>query len=525
MMRSLQASGSHGAVSLPLPAGFVQTSLRWLALLLLATVTRSQLPAQTVPRPTVPGNDLDARLIALVENDRQRLPEPHMRLVRDAKPFAPIVVPAPGSQPAGSDALRDSARDWLDLAGEAIRAKRWTLAALAVRQSLARDPDLVEARRLDGFVRDPDAQGDPNASWITPERLALRKQGKIDHPQQGWIDLSWVGAIDQGMLPAVGSERAPRFVPEAEADAQRAGMNPGWVVETEYFTIQSNLPRREIVSIGRKLDRFRDALVRLMSDALSSKVTLASRALNPRATLRPTGFRHEVVIFADAASYGDHLRARYGFDAGESLGVYLPAALLKRRGSRGTVFLHRDPQADLDFETTLFHETTHLLLAELNGRGAPRDEGAGFWIFEAIATYFETTRLDEDGSVVFGAPGSERLLVGRHRLVELGERVALAELVRLDKTRFHDRDRVFLNYVEAQALAVMMMNDARLTQREVFLELVKRAYSASGPAVGRGPTLFDRLEESSQELETRLKRFLAEHVPKVEVIRKNDARL
>jgi|GEM_PF-6180827 len=519
-MRSMQASGGRGSTSLPLPAGFVQASLLWLALIPLGGGSWTNLAAQPVPPPQVPENDPIARFLALVVEDRQRLPQLPSGLVPEDKPFGPIVVPAPAGQAAISDALRDSAQDWLELAIQAGEAKHWSLAALAVRHALARDPDLAEARRLDGFVRDPETQGDPNAIWTTPERIALRKRGYVDHPQQGWIDASWVRAVNQGFLPAVGTERAPRFVAEALADAQRAGMNPGWVVETDFFTIQSNLPRRDIVRLGRKLDRFREALVRLMADALSPRFTLASRALDGSSTARPVGFRHEVVIFADASSYRDHLRTRHGFDAGESLGVYLPAPLLKRRGSRGTVFLHRDPKADLDFETTLFHETTHLLLAELNGRGAPRDEGPGFWIFEAVATYFETTRVNEDGSVVFGTPETERLLVGRHRVVERGERVPLAQLLRLDKTRFHNRDHVFLNYVHAQALAAMLMNDARLTPREVFLDLVKRAYSSTGPAADRGPSLFDRLGESPQQLEHRLNQFLAEHVPKVEVIRR-----
>jgi hypothetical protein len=136
-------------------------------------------------------------------------------------------------------ARREAAGRLFDLAVRCLSGttRHYALADDCLRAVLDRDPDHAEARRLLGYVPH-------DGGWATPYAIQQIKLGMVVYPKYGWVDATWVPHLERGELPAPGAAnpKKVRWLPAAEADALRGTIQRGWVINTEHFKIQTDVP-------------------------------------------------------------------------------------------------------------------------------------------------------------------------------------------------------------------------------------------------------------------------------------------
>jgi len=405
--------------------------------------------------------------------------------------------------PREVEAIRKPAGEaFFELAAKAAKAEppHMARAGMALRETLARLPDHAEARRLMGYVPH-------DGGWATPFAVRQLKEGNVRHPTFGWVPEDWVVRLEVGELPAPAVRgKATEWLPAAEADRLRSTWRNPWQINTEHFEIRADVPLAEAIEFGRRLEAFHDLFFALMADVVGEELPLARRfrspTLAPDANYRP----HQVVYYADRDEYHERLRPVAGERvAAESLGYYDPKG--PGRGSRRPAYFFRDAGGQLPVEATLYHEVSHQLLFESAGANSYLANTGDYWVFEGLGTYFETVEPTDDGAIEVGG------LVGA-RLVEavrsLGARkfLPLGDFLRQDQAAFNRDGRIFVNYQQATALAVFLMQAERGAYREPFLDYVRDAYRGRIKR-GAGRSLEDRLGMPAEEIERRFRAFYA----------------
>src|SRR5439155_26058265 len=141
-----------------------------------------------------------------------------------------------------------------------------------LRAVLKREPDHADARRLLGYVAHENG-------WATPFAVEQLKSGRVLHATYGWVDASWVPHLEKGELPgrAFTNPREARWLPAAEADAQRNTIEKGWRIKTEHFEVLTDVPLSEAIAFGRKLESFHDLFFSLLADVIADDLPLARR--------------------------------------------------------------------------------------------------------------------------------------------------------------------------------------------------------------------------------------------------------
>ena len=163
-----------------------------------------------------------------------------------------------------------SAQELFKLAHRAAKTDppSYCLASLCLRAVIERDPDHREARRLLGYV--PHERG-----WASPFAVDQLRKGLVNHPIFGWMAADDVPHLDRGELPApsVRGQKRPRWLSAAEANAMRADFSRPWMISTEHFQIQTNVPLAEAITFGRRLEAFHDLFTALYADILGDEPT------------------------------------------------------------------------------------------------------------------------------------------------------------------------------------------------------------------------------------------------------------
>lgn len=425
----------------------------------------------------------------------------------------PDVVDPTAKPPAAESAWRGEivairepvGETFFDMARKAADATppHMARAGMALRATLERMPDHAEGRRLLGFV--PHEGG-----WAKPFAVAQLKAGNVSHPTYGWVPEDWVPHLELGELPAPFVRGKPTtWLPAAEADRLRSTWRNPWQINTEHFEIRADVPLAETIAFGRRLEAFHDLFFAVMADAIGDDLPLARRFRTP--TLQPdAGYRpHQVIYYADREEYQERLRPVAGGRVGaESLGYYDPRGTGK--GNRHPAYFFRDAGGQLPMEATLYHEVSHQLLFESAGPNAYLSNAGDYWVFEGLGTYFETVDPAEDGSLEVGGLVGARLA---EAVKSLGARkfLPLGEFLRQDQSAFNRDDRIYVNYQQAMALAVFLMQAEEGAHREPFLDYVRDAYRGRIKR-GSGRSLEDRLGIPADEIERKFKAFYAPYV-------------
>ncbi|AMV37470.1 DUF1570 domain-containing protein [Planctomyces sp. SH-PL62] len=401
------------------------------------------------------------------------------------------------------EAIRKTAGEsFFELATKAASAEpsHMARAGIALRETLARLPDHAEARRLLGYVPH-------DGGWAKPFAVRQLKDGNVAHPTYGWVPEDWVVHLELGELPAPAVRGKPTtWLPAAEADRLRSTWRTPWQINTEHFEIRADVPLAEAIQFGRRLEAFHDLFFALMADVVGDELPLARRfkspSLAPDASYRP----HQVVYYADRDEYHERMRPVAGEQvASESLGYYDPRG--PGRGSRRPAYFFRDVDGQLPVEATLYHEVSHQLLFESAGPNAYLNNSGDYWVFEGLGTYFETVTPTKDGALEVGGLVGPRLEAALH---SLGARKfqRLGDFLRQDQAAFNRDERIYVNYQQAMALTLFLMQAERGAYREPFLDYVRDAYRGRIKR-GSGRSLEDRLGTPVDEIERRFRAFYA----------------
>jgi hypothetical protein len=390
-----------------------------------------------------------------------------------------------------------SAKALFDVANKAGTGstKYYALADVCLRAVLERQPDHPEARRLLGFVSH-------EGGWATPYAVEQMKQGKILHPIYGWVKSSWQPHLERGELPApmAPGQKTERWLRAQEADDLRRDWNRGWTIDTEHFRIKTNVSLSEAIAFGRHLEAFHDLFFSLMADVLGDKLPLAQRFRDKKMTGEKPDSPHVVYYFAVRHEFVDHVRPMQGDAAETILGLYTPPN--PGRSRRAPAYFFRDLKGQLDVTATLYHEVSHQLLFESGSAGLNdyKKNAGNFWVFEGLGTYFETLVTRDDGSLEIGGLRGARIEAAKENLAKTGRAMPLSAFVRLDQDRFSTLGDVYVNYQQATALTVYLMQANGGKDREAFLDYVKDAYHGR---LGRtsGRSLEARLGRGAEELE------------------------
>lgn len=450
----------------------------------------------------------------LVEGGRRKEADAVRARIEPAPPpdgptrFVPLpeVVPSrnDAEAPARSELgpIRAAAADVLfELAERAAAAdpRHYALADECLRAVLDRQPDHPEARRLLGSV--PHEGG-----WATPYAVRRKRDGMTCDPTYGWVDASWIEHLKKGELPAPRS-RGPkqvRWLPAVEANRLHGAWEDRWIISTEHFEIQADVPLSEAIAFGRQLEAFHQLFFALLADVIGGNSPLARRFRDKTMTGEPRLDPHVIFYFASKQEYVDYLRRLTGEDLEQSLGYYDPP---KPPRKRAPASFFRDKGSRLPDTATLYHEVSHQLLFESAGPSKYERNVGNFWVFEGLGTYFETLTVAPDGSLSIGGLVGPRIEEARRRLVQDGEFIPIARFVRLNQARFNDRDGVHLRYQEAIALAVFLMQSHDRQYREPFLDYAKDAYQGR-LKLDSGRSLEDQLGVPYATLDAQFLAFL-----------------
>jgi hypothetical protein len=130
-----------------------------------------------------------------------------------------------------------------------------------------------------------------------------------------------------------------------------------------------------------------------------------------------------------------------------------------------------------------------------------------------MGTYFETVTEAPDGSIEFGGPVGPRIQEARKRLVDEAAIIPIAQLVRLDMKGLYRDEVKYLQYAEAMALTVFLMNARGGEYRDAFLEYFKDACRGR-LRLNTGRSLESRLGVSYAALQAQFLDYLKSTAPR-----------
>jgi hypothetical protein len=243
-----------------------------------------------------------------------------------------------------------------------------------------------------------------------------------------------------------------------------------------------------------------------MADVLGQNLPLARRFRSPSLTAEAAYRPHQVDYFASKEEYVEHLRASVGDEIEKSLGYYNPPKA--RQGNRTTASFFRDVGGQLPVTATLYHEVSHQLLFETAGPNAYTKNAGNYWVFEGLGCYFETVTPQADGSLEVGGLVGERIAEARRSFAN-GRFLPLKPFIRLDQNGFNRPDRIYVDYQQAMALALFLMQYDQAAYCDSFLDYVRDAYRGR-IKTSTGRSLEDRLGQPLDVIEAQFRRFLAD---------------
>lgn len=330
-----------------------------------------------------------------------------------------------------------------------------------LRHALAIDSDAATVRRILGYEQ-------VDGVWKTTFEALMEKRGNVWHDDFGWLPEDHVARYDAG-------ERyfRNRWMTQLEEAEMRKRFEFAWTVETEHFSIKTNVSQEAAAALAKRLETFRDYFYREFAPLFDSRQA-ARELLKPEA--RRQTKKHTVHYFSSREEYVRTLLPKQRGVA-ISRGVYLPR-------DRVSYFFH-DPEVS-DPLDTVYHEVTHQLLFESDPRMRDVAADGGYWAVEGLACYFESFRDEEEaartGRPVAGDVDHERIYWARHRVLVEGYYLPLEQFDRLGMRLFQaapNQDDLRRRYSQSTGLTHFLIHYDNGRYRDGFLEYLTRLYASS----------------------------------------------
>ena len=357
--------------------------------------------------------------------------------------------------------------------------RRWHLSWRP--KSLRENPDQADARQRLGFVQFRD-------TWQTPFAVRQLNAGKVWHDTFGWLPKTHVARYERGERYYQG-----RWMLAAEEAALRRDIKRDWRVESDHYVVTTNHSLEEGVRLARRLERFYGVWRQMFAGFVESPADLARRF--EKQPVRREIAQHNVIYYRNREEYNAALRGptKNRHHAWHLSRHHAHGLLFRRRRARSRHPISRgDPPV------------------------VPRDASAGrdvgqnenFWIVEGIACYMETLAEHADYATTGGA-NAGRMPAARHRLLEDGFYVPLAELVRFGRQTLQQDPRLPRIYSQCAGLTDFFMHDAEGRYREALIGYLSAVYA------GRATpgTLADLTDASYETLDRQYREFISAGSP------------
>ncbi len=373
----------------------------------------------------------------------------------------------------------DQADAMYELARRAIRRHRASLAFDLVVTALHEDPDHKPIRQLLGYQP-------YRGEWRSAYEVNKLRRGQVWHEQFGWLPRNHVRRYEEG-------ERFYRgrwLSAEEDARAHRH-INYGWDLETEHYTVRTNLSIEAGVELGGQLERlyrvWKQLFIRYYATEEQVVALFAGSARRPQFQLP----RHAVVYFRDRDDYIQSLKPVFS-SIEISIGVYAD-------GPRRAYFFAGEGYE----QRTLYHEATHQLFRESRRVAPGVGKDRNFWIIEGIALYMESLR-EEDGYYVLGGFDDDRMQAARYRLLVDDFYVPLAEFTSygMDDVRYHER--IATLYSQAAGLTHFLIHYDGGRYRDALVDYLTAVYSGTDAP----NTLAQLTETSYEDLDKQYRQFM-----------------
>jgi len=373
----------------------------------------------------------------------------------------------------------DQAGAMYELARRAIRTHRASLAFDLVVTALHEDPDHKPIRQLLGYQP-------YRGEWRTAYEVNKLRRGQVWHEQFGWLPRSYVQRYE-------GGERYDRGRWISAEDDARAhhDINYGWDLETEHYTVRTNLGIEAGVELGRQLERLYRVWKQLFIAYYASEEQVA--ALFAGSARRPQILlpRHAVVYFRDRDDYNRSLKPAFP-NIEISIGVYAD-------GPRRAYFFAGEGYE----QRTLYHEATHQLFHESRRVAPDVGKDRNFWIIEGIALYMESLR-EEDGCYVLGGFDDDRMQAARYRLLVDDFYVPLAEFTSYGSQAVLHDERIATLYSQAAGLTHFLIHYEGGRYRDALVDYLTAVYSGTDTP----NTLAQLTETPYGELDKQYRQFM-----------------
>ncbi|MDR1958373.1 MAG: hypothetical protein LBQ54_04935, partial [Planctomycetaceae bacterium] len=346
------------------------------------------------------------------------------------------------------------------LLNRAVRQKQSVLAMQMAIAALHADPNHERLRNILGLKNYKN-------QWRTNWEIRMLKQGNLEHERFGWLPAKYVKRYENG-------ERFYRgkWMPEEEEAKIRSGLQTGWKIESEHYTIATNHSLEEGVRLSRELEDFYRAWLQVFILFHASDDEF-SAMFQGRPSVREANLR--VVYYKNQEDY-----IKANVNAHPHIGITGGYFDLEKECC---FFFHTD---DPEVHKTVFHEATHQLFTCSGKFPKNARSSCNFWITEAVAVYMESFHK-ENGYCVLGGYNQERLQMARYRYFETKFYVPFALLVRFDIARFQSFPHVGLPLPKDWTLAMLysqmggmghfFMHAEGGKYRELFVEYLLQVYS------------------------------------------------
>ncbi len=321
-----------------------------------------------------------------------------------------------------------------------------------IYQALRENPEHEQARKAAGWVR-----RDDRWLWPAAARHAARREEYTD--DFGWLPRGRLSRYQSGQRYDRG-----RWVPAAAVVVRSTDLAQTTPFLSDHWEIRGTVGIDKMATLARALETSHAVWRQAFGGFLEDPPEI-QRRLEGRGRDVPAG-PFTARLLSDRNEYVDLLQ-RLEPRIADTLGIYWTPT------KTAWFFLGAGQEP-----TTVVHEATHQLFAEIRKTSPLAGERRGMWAIEAVACYMESLSSTAFGWTL-GGRDAGRAPAARERLLVDGFYVPLEELDSLGRAALQADDRLPMLYSQMSGLGDFFMNGLRGRYREAFVEYLVRIYTGS----------------------------------------------
>lgn len=351
----------------------------------------------------------------------------------------------------------DYALNLYALSRKALKEQHTSLAFQLVSEVLSHNPDHPQARGLLGYKR-------VGSEWMTPFAIQKKSKKEVWHDEFGWIESKYVPRYENGERYYNGN-----WITAQREETIRSNFKNAWVVETEHFEVRTNHSQQKGVRLAVAVEAFHRYFMREFAGFFRTPQQLDK--LFTSGSSSNDGSRYEIYYFRKRQEFVDELANKCPL-ADKINGLYMPK-------DRIAYFFHNPDITEDESLGTLYHEVTHQLLSESTLKTTAIGNEHDFWAIEGIACYFESFRVEDDGTVSVGDLSHSRIQAAREQVVTHQEQEPLARFTAMGMLRFQAGTTPELQkrYAQATGLAHFFLHYKNGLYRDQFIEYLTNIYT------------------------------------------------